>query len=91
MAGAEHDLHAYGMTLRAAMLEACLGHDRSRNSLRSLKNTRAFERPFSPWGEGAPKGADEGVFIGRQVAPHQLGQMTYGYGSDASDERLAAP
>ena len=35
--------------------------------------------PFSPWGEGARR-ADEGAFItaGKEVPPHQFGQMTYG-------------
>src|SRR5436190_19052590 len=44
--------------------------------------------PFSPWGEGArrvedappARWVDEGAFItaGKEVPPHQFGQMTYG-------------
>jgi hypothetical protein len=34
--------------------------------------------PFSPWGEGAPKGRMRGPSVAREVAPHQFGRMTYG-------------
>jgi len=34
--------------------------------------------PFSPWGEGAPKGRMRGPSLAcKVVAPHQFGRMTY--------------
>src|SRR6476660_6929543 len=35
--------------------------------------------PFSPWGEGGPKGRMRGPSsVEKEVAPHQFGRMTYG-------------
>ena len=42
------------------------------------------QEPFSPMGEGAPKGRMRGPSLARQeVAPHQFGQMTYGRATKA--------
>ena len=49
----------------------------ARNSTTASSCGRSRCRPFSPWGEGGPKGPDEGAFTSRKVAPHQFGRMTY--------------
>jgi hypothetical protein len=38
-----------------------------------------FQRDGRRW----PEGPDEGVFVERQLPPHQLGRMTYGRASSA--------
>src|SRR5262245_27927891 len=74
------------MASTAASAAAAIGGDRgwmmrTRRPQANLAGSRYSlqeqQGPFSPWGEGGPKGRMRGPSQ-PQVAPHQLGQMTCG-------------